>query len=189
MPIATGTALLLMSGVGMGTQAIGQLKSGNAQKRAGEKGQEAANSQADLADANAAIADLQAADAITRGADEESRFRTLVRGAIGTQRVGFAASNVNVAVGSAVDVQADAAMLGELDALTIRTNAAREAWGYKVQAYDYRKRGEITRKEGVASAEAGQAAQGASRWNAAGGLLASGSSLLAQRYGFGRAGK
>ena len=189
MAIATSTALLALSGIGLGAQTYGTIRSGQAQKRAGEKAQDAANSQADLADANAAIADLQAADAVARGADEESRFRVLVRQSIGAQRAGFAASNINVATGSAVDVQVDAAVLGELDALTIRTNAAREAWGYKVQAYDYRRRGEITRKEGVAAAESGAAAQTASRWQAGASLFAGGASLLEQRYGFGRAGR
>lgn len=189
MAFATSTVLLGLALGGAGLNAVGTIKSGNAQKRAGEKAQDAANSQAELADVNASIADLQAQDAIARGTDEEQRFRSLVRGAIASQRVGFAAGNIDVSTGSAVDVQADAAVLGELDALTIRTNAAREAWGYKVQAYDYRKRGEITRKEGQASADAGRAGQSASRWQAAGNLYGATTSLLEQRYGFGRAGR
>lgn len=185
MAIATSTALLIMAGVGTGISTVGTIKAGNAQRRAGEAAQDAANSQGDLADANAAIAELQAEDAIQRGAEAESRYRMMVRTSIGAQRAGFAASNINVAYGSAVDVQEDAARLGELDALTIRTNAAREAWGYEVQAYNYRKGGDISRREGEMAAKAGRSAQTASRWDAAGGLFSAGSSLLAQRYGFG----
>jgi hypothetical protein len=81
---------------------------------------EAADSQADLADYNAAVAELQAKDAETRGAEEANRFRKSVNVMVGAQRAGFAAGNIDVGFGSAVDVQADAAFLGELDALTIQ---------------------------------------------------------------------
>jgi hypothetical protein len=35
--------------------------------------------------------------------------------------------------------------MGELDALTIRNNAAREAWGYRVQATNYRQSASLTK--------------------------------------------
>jgi hypothetical protein len=75
---------------------------------------------------------------------------------VGTQRAGFAAGNIDVGSGSAVDVQADTAFMGELDALQIRTNAAREAWGYSVEADDMRKRAVIARKTGVMVAATGR---------------------------------
>lgn len=178
--IALGTAI-----AGTAINVAGNIKAGNAAKRAGEAQQRASESQAELADYNAAVADLQAKDAIARGAEDESRFRQGVKLLIGNQRATFAQSNVDVGFGSAVDVQADAAMLGELDALTIRTNAAREAWGYQVQGEDYRRRGQILRKEGTMQAETGRANQTASRWNAASTIVTSGASLLEARYGFG----
>lgn len=163
---------------------VGQKKAANAARRAGEANQRAAESQAELADYNAAVADLQAKDAIARGAEDESRFRQGVRLLIGSQRSAIAASNVDVGFGSAVDTQADAAMLGELDALTVRTNAAREAWGYNVQAQDLRKRAEIARKEGVMFEETGRAQASAYKWQMASTLVTSGASLLQSRYGF-----
>jgi hypothetical protein len=54
--------------------------------------------------------------------------------AIGTQRSAQAANGIDVNSGSAAQLQDDTAMLGELDALTIQNNAAREAYGYQVQA-------------------------------------------------------
>lgn len=183
------TGLMIASLVGTGIQAVGGMKAANAQKKAGKLQREAMESQADLADFNANVADLQADDAVMRGELEEQRFRGLVRGAVGAQRVGFAAGNIDVSTGSAVDVQADAATLGELDALTIRSNARREAWGYKVQATDYRKRGEIARKEGV-YLEKGAASQAtATRINTAAGVIGNTSSILATRYGFGKGGR
>lgn len=179
-------ALLTLAGASTAISAGSSLKAGNAAKRAGQAQRRVAESQADLADFNAQVADLQAADAIARGAEDEGRFRQGVRALIGSQRAAIGASGVDVNYGSSVDVQADAAFLGELDALTIRTNAAREAWGYKVQAADLRRRAQIARQEGVNLEAAGREAQAASRFQAAGtiagGALDAG--LMARRYGF-----
>lgn len=155
---------------GAATSAVGQKKAGTAAKKAGAM-------TGDLMDYNAQIADLQAADALERGALSEEHYREMVRGVIGQQRAGFAAQGVDVASGSALDVQADAAQLGELDALQIRQNAMREAWGYKVQAYDLRARGEIARKTGQAQASA-------ANWGAAGTLIGAGGNLMLMRYGY-----
>lgn len=183
IPIAIPIVLTIAS---MAAQAWGAKKAGDASTEAGEAQRRAAESLADLSDYNAQVAELQAQDAITRGADEEARFRTSVRGLIGSQRAGFAAGNIDVGSGSAVDVQADAAFLGELDALQIRTNARREAWGYQVEAEDLRRRGEIARKEGVYAERAGRTTATAGYWGAGGSILASGASLLKERYGYGR---
>lgn len=164
-------------------------KAEQASIEAGQKEREASESVAQLSDYNAAVADLQAEDAVARGAEEEQAFRKQVKGIIGSQRAGIAAGNVDVGYGSALDVQADAAYLGELDALKIRNNAAREAWGYKVQSEDARKRAEIARKEGVyleaTGRERGREARVTGNMNAVGTLLGTGVSLLNARYGFG----
>lgn len=184
--MAAFTTLAIIGGVSAGIQAWQAHKAGQAQKKAGAAQADASESQAQLAEFNADVADLQAADATTRGTEEENRFRTQVRGAIGAQRAGFAAGNIDVGFGSALDVQADASYLGELDALQIRTNAAREAWGYKVQSTDYRKRAEIARKEGANAIAIGNEGAKQGNLNAATTLLGAGTSLLQARYGFGR---
>lgn len=167
--MAAFTALAIGSLIaGTVMKTVSHVKEGNAAERAGLRAQEASNSQADLADWNASVADLQAKDAVVRGAHDESRFREGVDQMIGSQRAGIAASGVDVNYGSAVDVQADTKHLGELDALTMRTNAAREAWGYQVQGQDLRRRAEITRKEGVNQAIAGKEAKAGSRYAAVG---------------------
>lgn len=169
---------------GMVLQGVQQWRAGNAAKKAGIAQREAAESEAELSDFNASVADAQAQDAIERGHEDESRYRSGVRDLIGSQRAGFAASGVDVGFGSSVDVQADAAFLGELDALTIRNNAAREAWGYNVQATDLRKRAEITRRAGANAEAAGREQQKAARIGAATTLVAGTGSLLAQKYGY-----
>jgi hypothetical protein len=180
-----------LSVAGTVTSVYGAVKAGKAEKAAGEAQKRAAESQAELLDYNATVADAQAADAIARGEMEADRFRTGVKGIIGAQRAATAAGNVDVGFGSSLDVQADAAFLGELDALTIEQNAAREAWGYKVDAYDTRKRAEITRKEGVMLEAAGRQRASASYIGAIGAGLQGGmqiGGLLNARYGFNRTG-
>lgn len=170
---------------GAASKAYGQKKAGDAAKKQGQAEQGAAESQAQLSEYNAAVADLQAQDAVTRGELDANTFRTRTRALIGEQRAGFAAGNIDVGFGSAVDVQADAAFVGELDALTIRTNAARQAWGFKVEGQDQRMRATIQRKEGANAAAVGKARQSQAKWEIAGTVLGAGESLLAAKYGFG----
>lgn len=48
-------------------------------------------------------------------------------------RASIGASGVDPNSGSAAEVQAGAAMLGGLDVATVRSNTARELWGYQVE--------------------------------------------------------
>jgi hypothetical protein len=107
---------------------------------------------------NAALADAQAQDAIARGSVDEGRQRLATRQNIGATRAAQAASGVDISSGSAADVQASEAGLGELDALTIRNNAAREAWGYNVDAGNLRQQAKLARFTGQEAA-AGYRAQ------------------------------
>lgn len=93
---------------------------------------------------NARLAELQAQDAIRRGEEEAEEYKRRVRQVIGAQRAAFGAQGVDVSFGSPLDIQEETAQLGALDALMIKNNAWREAWGYRVQALDYRRRGELS---------------------------------------------
>lgn len=90
--------------------------------------------QAQVNENNRKIAEWQAQDAIKRGDIEEKRHRLKVEQLKGRQRSVLAASNVEIDSGSALDTLGDTAELGELDALTIRSNAEREAYDYRVSA-------------------------------------------------------
>ena len=143
--------------LGAGVNAFGKMRAGNE-----------ANT---LYQRNAQLADWQAADALQRGKIDEKKQRRVTEQVIGSQRAGLAAQGVDVNRGSALDVQADAAYLGELDALTIRHNAAKEAWGYGVQAQDFRTKGRIAQREG--------------QFGAFSTLLGSAGSILLAKYGGG----
>lgn len=128
---ATGTIALVAGGL---TQAYAQNQAGDAAKK--------------LADRNADLDLLRADDAVARGAEAERRHRVEVAKLTGAQRAGFAGQGVVVGRDSAATVEQETQTLGELDALTIRNNAAREAWGFKVQAADTRYRGRLAQREG-----------------------------------------
>lgn len=150
---------MFMSSFGSSTKA-------NLEKKVGQ-------SQKALHKYNAQIAEIKAEDSIVRGQEAETRHRTAGRGMIGASRAAFAAAGVDVndADSTAVNVQADIAALSEVDALTIRANAAREAWGFRAQAKDLRYRGEVAGMEGDQKS--------------IGTLTSSLGSSLFQRYGFG----
>jgi len=89
-------------------------------------------------DQNARIADWQASQAITNGQTAEGQQRLETAQVTGRERSGLAANGVDLGYGSANDVLASTALLGERDALQIHDNALREAWGYGVQATNAR---------------------------------------------------
>lgn len=90
--------------------------------------------QAQVADNNAQIAEWQAKDSIQRGQTEEQNQRLKTASTYGSQRAALAANGVVLSEGSALDVLTTTKYLGERDALTVRDNALKEAWGYKNQA-------------------------------------------------------
>lgn len=129
-----GMGAVVMMGVGAGMSAGAASSAGRYNKK--------------IADQNAYVAELQAADALDRGREDENLMRERIRSAIGSSRVAYASQGVDVAIGSAVDLQAAIASAGEKDALTIRNNAAREAWGYRVQAVNQRSQGKLAQFQG-----------------------------------------
>ena len=122
---------------------------------------------------NASIAEFQADDAIKRGTVAAGRRRVQTRQTIGAQRAELAHQGVEIndADASAGDVQADATYLGGLDAITIQNNAAREAWGYRMQAQDLKLRGRYAQQTGDM--------QGVQT------ILTGGGTYLLRKYGFG----
>lgn len=102
-----------------------------------------ANFQRSQLEMNRKIAEMQANDALRRGAKEKRDVETQTRQLIGAQRAAMAAQGIEVDTGSALDIQKDTATLGRMDALTVRMNAYREAWGYKFNAMQMTAQGEL----------------------------------------------
>jgi hypothetical protein len=93
-----------------------------------------AQSQANALRQNALFLNRSADDAIARGAIDADQQRVQTQGIIGSQRAAQAANGGMVNEGTNALIQEDTAQLGELDALTISNNAAREAYGLRVEA-------------------------------------------------------
>lgn len=83
---------------------------------------------------NALYLNQAAFDARRRGALEADYARLETQQLIGTQRAAQAANGGQVNTGTNAIIQQDTAQFGELEALTIANNAAREAYGYEVEA-------------------------------------------------------
>jgi hypothetical protein len=205
---------LIVAAAGIGLSALGQVKAGAAAKKAGKVNaysiekiseqnaqliEEGTALNAEVYDFNQKALEYQAVDAVTRGKQVEDLFRQQLKGFIGTQRVGYAGQNVDLSSGSPSEVISDTAYQGEFDALTIRTNAAREAWGYKteatnlgLQARNLRKLGglqaENVRTVGKANAanalQGGNLAASQANWGAASTIVGGAGTIIARKYGY-----
>ena len=131
-PISTSTAVM------MGISAATAL--GGAAMQMGAQSQQAAAQRASLdyqrqvAENNARTSELLAEDARERGQQAEEDQRRETARLLGRQRAVLGATGITIDSGSALATLGDTAALGELDALQIRDNAAREAWQFEVQA-------------------------------------------------------
>lgn len=83
---------------------------------------------------NKKLAEIAAADAIERGDYQAGQVRLQGRQLKGQQRVAYAAQGIDPNTGSAAQVQGDTERFTELDALMVKNNAWKEAWGYKMDA-------------------------------------------------------
>ena len=104
-------------------------------KAVGDAKASAAQAEADRF--NASASERAASDALIRGETTAYRVQERVDQTVGVQRVGYAAGNVDVASGSALQTQLDSATMGAADEDIVRNNAEREAYGFKVQGINY----------------------------------------------------
>lgn len=92
--------------------------------------------QAAVARNNQIQADRMATDSEERGRIAEDRARLRTRALAGTQTAALAGQGTDLA-GSPTDILGDTAAAGETDALTVRNNAARKAWGYRTKGVEF----------------------------------------------------
>lgn len=130
--------ILGLASAGIG--AIGSIQQANAAAAA-------ANYNAQVQEMNAQISEENAEDALERGADEEQALRRRHAQIIGQQEAAMAANGVDLSFGSPLDTLVDTTYLADLDALNVRSNAARENYNYRVQAANQRAGAELFRME------------------------------------------
>ncbi len=112
----------------------------------------------------ARMARLQAGDTEKRGESDAARVRMEGSRAIGQARADIGASGLEMS-GTPAASLADIRQFSELDALMVRTNAARDAWGLRAEAAGMESAAKQTRKQsylGAAGSFLGGAAQAGS---------------------------
>jgi len=122
-----GAALPILTAVSMGVQALGSIAQGQQQAASAKYNAQVASNNAQTAQQNARLASEE-------GNVNTEREQLKTRAMVGGIKAAQAANNIDINSGSAVDVRSSAAELGELNALTVRSNAARQAYGYQTQA-------------------------------------------------------
>lgn len=142
--LALGTAKTLFDFAGQRTQA----SSVEAQSR----------HEAMIYGVNADLAREQAEDAIARGRESELKYLRQSRQFMGAQRARAGASGALVDNGSLAQIGQESLLVRDQDLLKVRNNAAREAWGYNVEAANFDMRAELTRRAGKNQASAIRAA-------------------------------
>lgn len=96
---------------------------------------------------NAKFQNMQAEDALRRGEREAVNYQKKVKQTVGAQRAAMAASGIQIDTEgtSASEIQKQTYEIGAEDAITIKNNAWREAWGFKSQAIQSEMQGAVAR--------------------------------------------
>lgn len=147
-----GVPLAVAGGLGV-LQAITGVSAANQQAKSQ---QEVDAYQRQVALNDQQIAQQNASQATAAGEQQEAIQGLKTRNTVGAIKAAQGASGIDVNSGSAVGVQAGAAETGQLDALTIRANAARQAYGYETQGAAY---GAEAGQDAAASENAGKAGE------------------------------
>jgi len=152
--------------------------------------------QAQVAQNNSAIASQNATLAGQAGAQQVGMANQRTKAAVGAITAGEAGAGVDVAGPSAVAVQDSQKDIGMQDALQIRSNAARTAYGYETQASGFQSQAALdnmgaanasdvsTAMAGDAFSGIGSASNGWANFTAKNGLGTAGSTVSPQAQAF-----
>lgn len=104
--------------------------------------------QSQVAERNAQIAENQAQEAVARG--EQDVIEIQRRGAAlrSAQRASLGAKGIDLGYGTAADLQDQTDFFTQSDVATARTNARKNAWGYRAQKGGFLAEAENTRYQG-----------------------------------------
>lgn len=146
---------------GLQRQAIGIQAQG--QVLQGKSAQLQAETQAAIARINARLAESAAQGTLLSGQRQEQAKRLETAAFKSRQRVGFAASGVDLGSDSVVRVLTSTDLIGDIDANTIAANAIRAAWGYRTEAANHRGQALMSSANGQMMAAGAQAQAAATR--------------------------
>ena len=112
---------------------------------------QAANAQADAAEQNARLAEAKVAETEQLKQQQLADINEAKRQTIGTQRAAMAASGIDSSMGSGLKELTDTAYIAKQDRDETEFNAAKEEWGYKMEARNYRDQAAATRASAKSS--------------------------------------
>lgn len=133
------------------TSASGAYFGAKGEKRALERS-------ADVADLNARLSKMSAKSTLRQGQREEQAARIDNRNIRDKQTTGYAGNNIALDSETAIRVMTSTEVLGEIDANTINANAARAAWGYRMEGVQYENEARSARAASSGISPFGQAA-------------------------------
>lgn len=177
-----------MQVVGAVVGAAGQSAQAQGQANMHAYQSQVAHNNAIVARNNQKIALDLAQDARVRGELEAQDFSGRVRQLAGQQRAVLAANGVQVGAGTAADIVQETHDVGQLDALTIRTNAAREALGFETRAMNFAAEAMNQNANSQLQNMAAQNAASAGNQRALSSLLTGAGSVASKWYSFNSAG-
>ena len=128
---------LALFAVGAGSSILGTAFEVQGQLMAGQAAKRRADYQAAVLRNNAKLFMEAAEDALVRGRIAVQRQQTATAQLVGRQRVALAASGILVDEGSAADLVADTAFVGEQQVVDLRINAEREALLNEINALNF----------------------------------------------------
>lgn len=131
-----GPAALALTALSTIMSVVGQVGQQNAQAQAASANAAQARYQAQVAAQNQELMHRQAADATQRGQVAEENRRRLTAQQIGRQQAALAAQGTDLE-GSPTDVLGDTAAAGEMEALTLRSQVARQAYEHHIAGVGY----------------------------------------------------
>lgn len=131
---AAGSSSLLTGAALAGTAmtAYGQIQKGKAE--------------GEMADYNANVTTQRSNEALQMGSIAEEQQRNKVRQVEGSQTAAMGASGAVAGSGSFGSVLDQTSQFGEMDALTVRNNALKQAWGLQTQAVGDQLQGSYARQ-------------------------------------------
>jgi hypothetical protein len=138
MPQALGIGAVVAGLAGTAVNAAGAVSQGDYQ--------------AQVAQNNAAIARQGAANALQAGAQAQQQSLLQTAGLVSAARAAGGSSGLDVNSGSQVNVRASDEALGNLSALNIRSNTARNVYGLETQASDFSASAANDQQAGINSA-------------------------------------
>lgn len=130
--------------------------------------------QSAVAQNNAIVAEQNAAAELERGRRLEDAKRMETAQREGAIRAAVGSGGLDVNSGSPLRLQEDSALVGELDALTIRSNAERAARNYRIAGMNSNAQADLFRTAGSNALASG--------YLSAGGSIIGGASQIASRW-------